>query len=931
MENLSEDTGKECSENGGTEEGLSRLSNVYVTRPEPSEGTENLVNDVNVEENDQQNGGFVVEDDVLENILSESQRVIVENLRKIYVEKRTAEGISFKKVDKNKLKREINRVNQVIRHIETKNITETNELIRAATVWVAEQLGLKKPEFRAKKDPWWKRRIEDDIKRIRKDVNILERDLRGELSHKKSKTLQRLKEKYRVHKKGIKTVIEELKQRMIAKSAKIKRYDQRINQFRQNRTFSIDQKKIYKEMNGGEARTNEVPDAEESRRFWGDIWTVEKEHNKGAEWLSELKNEVKGRHSQEGVTISIENVRKQAKKMPNWKAPGKDGVQGYWIKNMTNMHDRIANQLNKILMGTDSLPKWLTHGRTVLCQKDPKKGNAVENYRPITCLPLMWKLMTGIIADQMYDYLEKEHLLPDEQKGCRRKSRGTKDQLLIDKTILKDCRKRHTNLAMAWIDYKKAYDFVPHSWISECMEMFGIAGNVREFLQRSMVQWKLSLTSNGEELGDVDVKRGIFQGDSLSPLLFVLSMIPLSSLLRKVNVCYEWGTKEYKLNHLLFMDDLKLYSKSEEQIDSLIQTTHIFSNDIGMEFGIKKCGVLVLKRGKIVRCEGIELPNDEIIKEVGQEGYTYLGIVELDKVKENEMKEKTMKEYKRRLRLILKSKLNGRNKITAINTWASDVDRLYIKRKEGGRGLISVEQCVKGEENSLGFYVANSEELLIRGVCASGTIQTEETMEKEEFKRRKAEELKQKWTGKAMYGQFVREMPEKVDRVKSWEWLSRSDLKVGTEAVICAAQEQAIRTNYVKHYIDKSSDSPLCRMCGKRGESIQHIVSECEKLAQKEYKKRHDNVAKKVHWDLCRKHGLQHSDKWYEHTPEGVVENEAVKILWDINVQLIGALGSVTKDLECWIENMDIVPEVGVLQKTALLGTARILRKVLEL
>ena len=89
------------------------------------------------------------------------------------------------------------------------------------------------------------------------------------------------------------------------------------------------------------------------------------------------------------------------------------------------------------------------------------------------------------------------------------------------------------------------------------------------------MQWKLSLTSNAEELGDVDVKRGIFQGDSLSPLLFVLSMIPLSSLLRKVNVCYEWGKKEYKFDHLFFMDDLKLYSKSEKQIDSLIQTIHI--------------------------------------------------------------------------------------------------------------------------------------------------------------------------------------------------------------------------------------------------------------------------------------------------------------------------------------------------------------------
>ena len=127
----------------------------------------------------------------------------------------------------------------------------------------------------------------------------------------------------------------------------------------------------------------------------------------------------------------------------------------------------------------------------------------------------------------MYTYLEKENLLPNEQKGCKRNSRGTKDKLLIDKTVLKDCRKRNTNLAMAWIDYKTAYDLVLHSWIKECLELMGIAENVRELLEKSMKQWKLLLTSNGNELGDVKVNRGIFQGDSLSPLLFVVCMIPI--------------------------------------------------------------------------------------------------------------------------------------------------------------------------------------------------------------------------------------------------------------------------------------------------------------------------------------------------------------------------------------------------------------------
>ena len=95
----------------------------------------------------------------------------------------------------------------------------------------------------------------------------------------------------------------------------------------------------------------------------------------------------------------------------------------------------------------------------------------------------MWKLLLGMIAEEMYNCLEREKILPEEQKGCKRGSHGTKDQLL---TALKDCKKRHTNLSMAWIDYRKAYALVLHSWVNECMEMFGIAGNLRTFLQKSM-------------------------------------------------------------------------------------------------------------------------------------------------------------------------------------------------------------------------------------------------------------------------------------------------------------------------------------------------------------------------------------------------------------------------------------------------------------
>ena len=103
--------------------------------------------------------------------------------------------------------------------------------------------------------------------------------------------------------------------------------------------------------------------------------------------------------------------------------------------------------------------------------------------------------------------------------------------------------------------------------------------------------------------------------------------------------------------------------------------------------------------------------------------------------------------------------------------------------------------------------------------------------------------------------------------------------------MFCAAQEQAIRTKYVKHKIDITAQSSLCRMCDKKSETISHIVSVCEKLSQKEDKRRHNNVARIFQWKLCGKYKLKRSEKWYEHAQEAVVENEEEKILQDVMIQ----------------------------------------------
>ena len=124
---------------------------------------------------------------------------------------------------------------------------------------------------------------------------------------------------------------------------------------------------------------------------------------------------------------------------------------------------------------------------------------------------------------------------------------------------------------------------------------------------------------------------------------------------------------------------------------------------------------------------------------------------------------------------------------------------------------------------------------------------------------------------------------EDKDKNNTWRWMKKCNLKGCIEALKYSTQEQSIRTNYNKCNIDKTGESPLCRMCGIRNETISHIVSEYAKLAQ-EYKRRHDSVERYVHWQFCEKLRFNRASLWYEHEPESVAENKYFKILWDFTI-----------------------------------------------
>ena len=143
------------------------------------------------------------------------------------------------------------------------------------------------------------------------------------------------------------------------------------------------------------------------------------------------------------------------------------------------------------MQSPEEVSEWLTEGTTYLLPKSEATKHP-KNYRPITCLSTTYKILTSILTERMYSFLERNSILPQEQKGCRRNSYGCKDQLLINKMILEHYRKsKRKNLSTAWFDYKKAFDSVSHEWILKALQLYKISPIICNFLGISMTKWKL--------------------------------------------------------------------------------------------------------------------------------------------------------------------------------------------------------------------------------------------------------------------------------------------------------------------------------------------------------------------------------------------------------------------------------------------------------
>ena len=339
--------------------------------------------------------------------------------------------------------------------------------------------------------------------------------------------------------------------------------------------------------------------------------------------------------------------------------------------------------------------------------------------------------------------------------------------------------------------------------------------------------------------------------------------------------------------------------------------------------------MLVKKSGKGHIIDGMELPNQDKNRKLGEkETYKYLGILEVHTSKQVEMKDEIQKEYLRTKKL-LETKLSSRNLIKGINTWAyspgiysvrysrpflkwtrdelkqidqrtrklmtmhkalhprDDIGRLYVSRKEKGRGLTSIEDSVDVSIQRLEDYIEKHE----GGLITATRKNTDNTMD-----NRMTITRKQKWEEIQLYGRFKR-LINNISHDKTWTWLRKGNFKRETESLPIAAQNYAVRTNHNKVRIDKTQQNSKCRLCGDRDETINHIISECSKLVQKEYKTRHDWVGKVIHGEMCKKFKFYHKNKWYMHNPASVLENNTHKLLWDFDIHTDHLISARRPDL----------------------------------
>ena len=428
-------------------------------------------------------------------------------------------------------------------------------------------------------------------------------------------------------------------------------------------------------------------------------------------------------------------------------------------------------------------------------------------------------------------------------------------------------------MVVIWLDYLKAFDSIPHSWLIEALRLAKIPEKIINAIDTLTKCWSTNLHIHSETehlvFDVIHYLKGIFQGDTLSVILFILSLNPLSFLLNKLKG-YNIGDAEKRdrdITHLFFVDDLKLYATNINTAKLQLDLVTQFSKDIGMSFGESKCAYLRIERGKMKETtQHLEMNGLKIQPIKDGESYKYLGQDENLSYDGPVNKERVCKEYLKRVKKIWSSELSAYNKYVSHNAFAvpviiptfgvldwtideikqldiktrkmltmtgsfhrnSDVDTLYIPRKLGGRGLkllittyecriISIKQHLlrSSERNHYITKVIQHEQDRILRVAdellkSANIDQNAECTPRQisqKYLKTCIQHRKERFLAKPMHGYVTKQTENQidVDQEMSKSWTSNKYITSHFEGYAFAIKEQEINTKDLQYRRDKKS------------------------------------------------------------------------------------------------------------------------------
>lgn len=437
------------------------------------------------------------------------------------------------------------------------------------------------------------------------------------------------------------------------------------------------------------------PPMAEAEQYWRSIIGQRKKTSPGnvpilRNWRTEMKEEYPELSEAGEESKILEEIDKAIRKARPWKAPGCDGIQAHWWKALPVASLWLTRIVAEWLQSTKVPAGWIARGRTVLI---PKKGDLTkaENFRPITCLNSCYKVLTATVNALLLDHLKLGRAIPPNQRALRKHEWACQHAMLLDQAIIRDSLSREKPISVAWLDYKKAFDSIAHSYLRWVLESVNTPKKLGTILERLMSSWVTRLEIGGpnakgkKRSAPIKVLNGIFQGDSLSPTLFILCVAPLSYAIDKaVRPCRSSTGRSkgigFELGHQFYVDDLKLYARTPEELELKLTAAAEASTAIGLSLNIGKCA------------QAHSTPSERAAAHIPIIGprstYCYLGIDQRILIEPDALETTLLSALLAKVKNIFASELTFGQKVHAYNSIATASLRYYLQLTGGFRSKL---------------------------------------------------------------------------------------------------------------------------------------------------------------------------------------------------------------------------------------------------